>query len=592
MASFRHPVCWPASYCGSTGGTLTYAYDAMGRPEKLTDDQATPIDWVKEVLYGAAGQMTQMKEWDTSTSSHRTRIYGYNANLQLSQLQIYGVTSQTYTHSTTQNNGRVTAANGVNYTYDSLNWLSTAVSGSTWGLSFTYDGFGNRTAQTVTVGSGPSSSLSVNAANNRVTSWDYDARGNVTWGPPAGGYAPSYSYDFENRLSSVNWATPELYAYGPDNQRVWKKQPDSTEFMYWYDLSGKQAGTYEVIVGQSSVTLNKVAGRMYFAGWLVTGAGPPEDRLGSYGTYYPYGEDRFSGPNNNLKFATYYRDETTGFDYAVNRYYLSGAARFLTADPYMASGGAAEPGSWNRYAYVEGDPINYYDPRRLQSVDVTAPYPDPVGYEYDLIADFLRYYLDGSYQASSGQQPPPPSEAQVARIGVPTVKSRALVALANPECEALFGTAEGRAGGVTPQAILNEMLSGPVVGPTRITVDFDYTGMGDARVLFRNIAEEQDFLRLGIQVSSIRVSIKATTWNTLNFPVNNPVNDRWGIAANAALLLHELGHVFDVVSGLGGSRIRTPDVTLTSGIRDSLWNKWLIDSTCFGGTLGFQKPPE
>jgi RHS repeat-associated protein len=400
MASFRDPVCWPTSYCGSTGGTLTYAYDAMGRPERLTDDQATPIDWVKDVLYGAAGQMAEWNlfdYWDLlgGYAVHRKTWYTYNANLQLKEIWREGFPSatHTYTHSPTQNNGRVTAANGVSYTYDSLNRLSTAVSGSTWGLSFTYDGFGNRTAQTVTVGSGPSSSLSVNAANNRVTSWNYDARGNVTWGPPAGGYAPSYTYDYENRLVSVNFATPESYAYGPDNRRVWKKQPDGSEYMYWYDLAGKQVGTYEVIVGQSSVTLNRVAGRMYFAGRLFTGGGTPEDRLGSYGTYYPYGEDMFSGPNNNLKFATYYRDETTGFDYAVNRYYLSGAGRFLTADPYLASGGAAEPGSWNRYAYVEGDPVNYGDPPGLfrcivgggtvcWSIDATGTSGQPPGSQH------------------------------------------------------------------------------------------------------------------------------------------------------------------------------------------------------------------
>jgi hypothetical protein len=33
----------------------------MGWPNKLTDDQATPIDWVKDVLYSPSGQMTQMK---------------------------------------------------------------------------------------------------------------------------------------------------------------------------------------------------------------------------------------------------------------------------------------------------------------------------------------------------------------------------------------------------------------------------------------------------------------------------------------------------------------------------------------------------
>ena len=28
----------------------------------------------------------------------------------------------------------------------------------------------------------------------------------------------------------------------------------------------------------------------------------------------------------------------------------------------MASGGPSDPGSWNRYSYVEGDPVNAYDP--------------------------------------------------------------------------------------------------------------------------------------------------------------------------------------------------------------------------------------
>ena len=43
------------------------------------------------------------------------------------------------------------------------------------------------------------------------------------------------------------------------------------------------------------------------------------------------------------------------------RFYASSYGRFNTADPYMASAGAADPGSWNRYSYVQGDPINYND---------------------------------------------------------------------------------------------------------------------------------------------------------------------------------------------------------------------------------------
>ena len=62
-----------------------------------------------------------------------------------------------------------------------------------------------------------------------------------------------------------------------------------------------------------------------------------------------------------MKFATYTRDAATGLDYADQRYYASQFGRFMSADPYMASGGPGDPGSWNRYAYLSNDPINFYD---------------------------------------------------------------------------------------------------------------------------------------------------------------------------------------------------------------------------------------
>jgi RHS repeat-associated protein len=73
------------------------------------------------------------------------------------------------------------------------------------------------------------------------------------------------------------------------------------------------------------------------------------------------------------KFGTYLRDQTTGLDYADQRYFagtLSG--RFLTADPYEASGGAGDPSSWNRYPYTRQDPINRFDPSGLADFQVTG----------------------------------------------------------------------------------------------------------------------------------------------------------------------------------------------------------------------------
>jgi RHS repeat-associated protein len=114
----------------------------------------------------------------------------------------------------------------------------------------------------------------------------------------------------------------------------------------------------------------------YFAGrptWAV-------DRVGSAagGTgYTPYGVERVPSANDAEKFATYYRDAKTGFDYAVNRYYWSGLGRFLTPDPYMATAEGANdpstPQSWNRYGYAMTDPLNRYDPQGLN-----APFP-PTG---------------------------------------------------------------------------------------------------------------------------------------------------------------------------------------------------------------------
>ena len=51
-------------------------------------------------------------------------------------------------------------------------------------------------------------------------------------------------------------------------------------------------------------------------------------------SYYPYGEEYTTTPQEREKFGTYYRDGSTGLDYAQNRYYASTYARFMTADPY------------------------------------------------------------------------------------------------------------------------------------------------------------------------------------------------------------------------------------------------------------------
>jgi len=118
---------------------------------------------------------------------------------------------------------------------------------------------------------------------------------------------------------------------------------------------------------------------VWFAGKLIqdssaAGAQPvAQDRLGTNrvngARFRPYGDEITSTANDREKFATYTRDSYTGFDYADQRFYASTYGRFNTPDPYMAAAKGANdpktPGSWNRYAYVQGDPINANDPRGL-----------------------------------------------------------------------------------------------------------------------------------------------------------------------------------------------------------------------------------
>jgi len=115
-----------------------------------------------------------------------------------------------------------------------------------------------------------------------------------------------------------------------------------------------------------------VSNRVYFGGMLlgtttgyaVSDADLIKDRLGSAQPSYAYGTDTGSGQQTSPgdDFATYWKDSSSGFEYAMNRYYSAGYGRFLTVDPFGGSARVGNPGSMNRYSYALGDPVNLVDP--------------------------------------------------------------------------------------------------------------------------------------------------------------------------------------------------------------------------------------
>ncbi len=376
----------------------------MGRPLKLlssASDDPTPTELVSSVSYNAAGQTTSM------SGSPGNQTWSYNALGQLTR-QTASQMEFEYRYSATQNDGWITqrkdwvSGEEITYQYDSLKRLISAVTtGPEWGLSFGYDGFGNLLNQSVTKGQAPSLSVNVNPATNRITGsgYGYDSNGNLTSMPNL-----AMSYDVENRLveATRDYNGTIRYVYDPFGRRVWEPWNGNGGKVSFYGADGALLGSYYYYGDQywpPPWVFRKDAGEIniHFAGRLIRGEssfGDPytpwgggwvyPDRLGSTVKHFPYGEEYTTTAQNRVKFGTYYRDQVTALDYAQHRYYSSSIARFTTPDPYRASGGPADPQSWNRYAYVQNDPVNFNDRHGLLKENAEGPsfcavYPDGPG---------------------------------------------------------------------------------------------------------------------------------------------------------------------------------------------------------------------
>jgi len=175
------------------------------------------------------------------------------------------VMDMSYRYTAGQNNGQISqsvdgvSGETVNYTYDALKRLATAqAANNSWGNAYSYDGFGNLTAATVTAGSAPHFSIGANPATNGVPGTPYDANGNP--------WASVYQYDVENRIINQYDGTGTR-TYDPSGKRVAQWDGTNGTRLNFDGIAGQRLGTYTLSsrgAGFSTSSLN-----LYFGSKLI-----------------------------------------------------------------------------------------------------------------------------------------------------------------------------------------------------------------------------------------------------------------------------------------------------------------------------------
>jgi RHS repeat-associated protein len=274
------------------------------------------------------------------------------------------------------------------YSYDDLARLGSVGCGSgNWSQTFTYDAFGN-----INKSGSQSFSLPYTATTNQInsTNYTYDANGNLL----KDNGTHTYGWDAEGNLATLDSNTE---TYDALSRRV----EQSSGGVYTEILYAPNGAKLALMSGQTVtkmfVPLPAAATAVYagttlsyyrYPDWLGSSRVASTSTRTIYydGSYAPFGEsynesgttDRsFTGQNQDLGAVQYY-------DFLYREHNVI-EGRWISPDPAgMAAVDPTLPQTWNRYAYVANDPLNFVDPFGLQgepsgsNVTVTDENGNPV----------------------------------------------------------------------------------------------------------------------------------------------------------------------------------------------------------------------
>jgi len=385
-------------YTDAGGHTIRYAYDGGGRLSVLTYPDGRQVEY----RYDAAGRLSEVKDWAGRLTRYRydengrlirterpnrtVEVRDYDAAGRLRLLQDLvkpGIPLQQrrYAYNAI---GQIEREDDKQYRYDELKRLVHCASPGRrrW---YAYDAGGNLTEtgeelqETQTV-----QSLHYGKDNRLRSCGDYpvemDREGNLLYATD-GKEMDAYRYDARNRLIQSVKAS---YGYDAENRRI-RLDEEGRKTQYVWDPSETLDGLDHMLMeldsegrvrayyiyGHGLIGREDAAGNyrayLYDARGSTTLLTDETGQVTDRYTYGPYGEEERHEGQTKQPYRYNGRDgvmtDADGLVYMRARYYHTKLKRFLNRD--VVRGDLTDGQTFNRYAYVNGDPVNYIDPLGL-----------------------------------------------------------------------------------------------------------------------------------------------------------------------------------------------------------------------------------
>ncbi len=212
--------------------------------------------------------------------------------------------------------------------------------------------------------------------SNQISGYSYDAAGNLV----QDGLGNRYTYDAEGMMTSANSVN---YIYDALQQRVQKTGgSNATEIVYFRGhpvaLLNPSSGAWTDLIWAGKNLLAEVPGsqtgspvyRLLDHEGTLAATTTSSGAVIATNLFTPYGQPMIAGTGDAYSYAGLFQDTEYAGDAAWYRNYTTQQARWLRPDPYNGSYDLNNPQSFNRYMYVNGNPLSFTDPSGLAGAGV------------------------------------------------------------------------------------------------------------------------------------------------------------------------------------------------------------------------------